>query len=71
MFADAGAAEVVEESALRADLAPRLLALLRDAGRRAAMARAARRLARPDAARRVVDRIERLAGLAPAGGHGG
>ncbi|MCE2514080.1 MAG: undecaprenyldiphospho-muramoylpentapeptide beta-N-acetylglucosaminyltransferase [Acidobacteria bacterium] len=71
VFADAGAADVVEEAALQADLAPRLLALLGDAGRRSAMAGAARGLARPDAARRVVDRIERLAGLVPAGGNGG
>ena len=47
VFADAGAADVVEEAALQADLAPRLLALLGDAGRRSAMAGAARRLARP------------------------
>ena len=71
VFAAAGAADVVEEAALEADLAPRLLALLGDSGRRAAMAEAARRLARPDAARRVVDRIERLAGLAPAAGNVG
>lgn len=66
VLAEAGAAEVVEEAVLRAELAPRLLALLGDPARRSAMSEAARRLARPDAARRVVDRIERLAGIAPA-----
>ena len=71
VFADAGAADVVEEAALGADLAPRLLALLGDASRRTAMGEAARRLARPEAARRVVDRIECLAGLATVGRDGG
>jgi UDP-N-acetylglucosamine--N-acetylmuramyl-(pentapeptide) pyrophosphoryl-undecaprenol N-acetylglucosamine transferase len=59
----AGAAECLEERALdgRA-LATRLLAILRDPARRAAMAAAARRLARPGAASVIVDRAMELAG---------
>jgi len=57
VLARAGAAECLEERDLTADaLAERLLALAGDPARRAAMARAARRLARPDAAAVIVDR---------------
>jgi UDP-N-acetylglucosamine--N-acetylmuramyl-(pentapeptide) pyrophosphoryl-undecaprenol N-acetylglucosamine transferase len=70
VLAQAGAADVVEEDVLGVEFAPRLLALLRDSHRRSAMSAAVRRLARPDAARRVVDRIEHLAGLGPDGGDG-
>jgi len=57
VLARAGAAECLEERDLTGDhLAARLLALLGDPARRAAMAEAARRLARPDAAAVIVDR---------------
>jgi UDP-N-acetylglucosamine--N-acetylmuramyl-(pentapeptide) pyrophosphoryl-undecaprenol N-acetylglucosamine transferase len=58
----AGAAEVVDEAALTGSvLAERIVALADDPPRRAAMAAAARRLARPDAAGRIVDRVIELA----------
>ncbi len=61
----AGAAEVIDQAALTGPaLAERLLALLDDDERRARMAAAVRRFARPDAAAVVVDR---LFGLAPGG----
>jgi UDP-N-acetylglucosamine:LPS N-acetylglucosamine transferase len=41
-------------------LAGRILALARDADRRAAIAESARRLARPDAAKVIVDRVLEL-----------
>ena len=63
VLADAGAAEVIEEERLAAELVPRLRALLGEPRRRAAMSEAVRGFARRDAARRVVDRIERLAGV--------
>jgi UDP-N-acetylglucosamine--N-acetylmuramyl-(pentapeptide) pyrophosphoryl-undecaprenol N-acetylglucosamine transferase len=57
VLARAGAAEWLDERQLTgAGLAERLLVLLGDPGRRAAMADAARRLARPDAAAVIVDR---------------
>ena len=57
VLARAGAAECLDERELTgAGLAARLLALLRDPARRAAMANAARRLARPGAAAAIVDR---------------
>ena len=57
VLARAGAAECLDERELTgAGLAARLLALLRDPARRAAMADAGRRLARPDAAAAIVDR---------------
>jgi UDP-N-acetylglucosamine--N-acetylmuramyl-(pentapeptide) pyrophosphoryl-undecaprenol N-acetylglucosamine transferase len=63
ILARAGAAELIEQKDLTgAVLAERLLALARDAGRRAAMAGAARAFARPDAARVIVDRALELAG---------
>lgn len=62
-LARAGAAEVLAEAGLTGDrLADRLLALAADPDRRAAMAARARALGKPDAAARVVDRLERLAG---------
>ena len=57
----AGAAVMVEERDLSgASLAAAAGALLGDAARRAAMSAAARTLARPDAAARIVDRAEQL-----------
>jgi UDP-N-acetylglucosamine--N-acetylmuramyl-(pentapeptide) pyrophosphoryl-undecaprenol N-acetylglucosamine transferase len=59
--ARAGAAEVIDQRELTgARLATRILALAVDAPRRAAMAAAARRLARPDAAQVIVDRAFEL-----------
>jgi UDP-N-acetylglucosamine--N-acetylmuramyl-(pentapeptide) pyrophosphoryl-undecaprenol N-acetylglucosamine transferase len=61
-LAAAGAAEVIEQRDLTgARLAERILALTADAPRRNAMARAARRLARPDAAAAIVERVFALA----------
>ena len=61
-LADVGAAEVVEQDDARRVLAGRVAALAGDAERRHRMSAAARRLARPDAAWRVVDRAEELMG---------
>ena len=59
----AGAAELLEQQALTgAVLASRLTALLQDPTRLAAMSAAARQLARPDAARVIVDKALELAG---------
>ena len=66
VFAEAGAAEVIEQADLEDRLAARLVALADDADRRRAMGRAARRLARPDAAARVAERAEELMGIAAA-----
>jgi len=64
---DGGAAEVIDQCDLTgAVLADRLLALAADPAARAAMSAAARRLARPDAARQIVDRVIELTG-SPAG----
>jgi UDP-N-acetylglucosamine--N-acetylmuramyl-(pentapeptide) pyrophosphoryl-undecaprenol N-acetylglucosamine transferase len=58
----AGAAEVIEQRDLSgAALAERIVGLLGDPGRRQRMANAARALARPDAARVIVDRALELA----------
>jgi UDP-N-acetylglucosamine--N-acetylmuramyl-(pentapeptide) pyrophosphoryl-undecaprenol N-acetylglucosamine transferase len=58
-----GAADVLDERELTGDrLADRLVALVGDPARRRALAIAAGRLARPDAARRIVDRVLELAG---------
>jgi len=58
----AGAAEVMEQKDLSGvGLAERILALVGNADRRQRMARAARTLARPDAARVIVDRALELA----------
>jgi UDP-N-acetylglucosamine--N-acetylmuramyl-(pentapeptide) pyrophosphoryl-undecaprenol N-acetylglucosamine transferase len=57
VLAGAGAAELIEQQKLTGPLlADRILGLTRDESRRAGMAIAARRLARPDAARVIVDR---------------
>ena len=57
------AAEVIEQRTLTGEtLAAAILALAGDAPRRARMEEAARRMARPDAARVIVDRIFQLAG---------
>ena len=62
LFARAGAGELIEQKDLTgALLADRLLALAADAPRRQRMAQAARALARPDAAARIVDRLLELA----------
>jgi UDP-N-acetylglucosamine--N-acetylmuramyl-(pentapeptide) pyrophosphoryl-undecaprenol N-acetylglucosamine transferase len=61
-LADAGAAEVLLQSGLTGQrLAERIRALVAQPERRAAMAKAARALARPDAARIIVDRAIELA----------
>jgi UDP-N-acetylglucosamine--N-acetylmuramyl-(pentapeptide) pyrophosphoryl-undecaprenol N-acetylglucosamine transferase len=58
----AGAAEVIEQRDLTGELlASRILALAADLDRRRAMSAAARRLARPDAADRIVDVVLGLA----------
>jgi UDP-N-acetylglucosamine--N-acetylmuramyl-(pentapeptide) pyrophosphoryl-undecaprenol N-acetylglucosamine transferase len=58
-----GAAAMVEQRELTGDrLAAGILALAGDAERMRRMSDAARRLARPDAARAIVDRIVALAG---------
>ena len=56
----AGAAEMISEPELRRELTGTVAALLLDPTRRKRMARAALRLGRPDAARRIVERIETL-----------
>jgi len=67
VLAAAGAAEIVEQKNLTgALLAGRITALVADAHRLATMAAAARRLARPDAARVIADRaLELVAGARP------
>jgi UDP-N-acetylglucosamine--N-acetylmuramyl-(pentapeptide) pyrophosphoryl-undecaprenol N-acetylglucosamine transferase len=63
VLAQAGAAEMIEQKDLTgAILADRLMALAADHERREAMAAAARKLARPDAAKVIVDRVLELAG---------
>jgi len=62
-LAEAGAAVVLPSAGLAAEpLADELGTLLADRGRLAAMGRAARSLARPDAAAAIAERVERLAG---------
>ena len=69
VFAAAGAADVIEEVDLERCLAPRLMALAGDRGRRRSMSAAAGRLAKPDAVDRVLQRAEQLMGCAgPAAG---
>ena len=59
----AGAADVIEQKELSGEvLADRIVALIGDSDRRQRMAGAARALARPDAARVIVDRALELAG---------
>ena len=61
VLARANAAELIEQKDLTGTvLADRLLALARDGARRDAMARAARRFAKPDAAKVIVDRALQL-----------
>jgi UDP-N-acetylglucosamine--N-acetylmuramyl-(pentapeptide) pyrophosphoryl-undecaprenol N-acetylglucosamine transferase len=63
VLADAGAAELIEQKDLTGTrLAERLLALARDSARRGAIAQAVRTFARPDAAKRIVDKALELAG---------
>ncbi len=63
VLAREGAAEVLDQRELTGHaLAGRILALARDVDRRQRMGAAARRLARPDAARAIVDRALALAG---------
>ena len=58
----AGAAEVIEQKDLTADvLVSRIFALAADPERRQQMSAAARRVAKPDAAERIVDAVIRLA----------
>ena len=61
VVARAGAAVVIEERELKTGaLGDALAALLSDRDRRREMSRAATRLARPDAAARIADRVEQL-----------
>jgi UDP-N-acetylglucosamine--N-acetylmuramyl-(pentapeptide) pyrophosphoryl-undecaprenol N-acetylglucosamine transferase len=61
---EAGAAEIIDQRDLTGPvLADRILALAADTARRGRMADAARRLARPEAAARIVDRAVSLAGV--------
>lgn len=63
VLARAGAAELMDQRTLTgARLAERIIALAGDTARRAAMARAARGLAKPDAARAIADKVLELAG---------
>jgi UDP-N-acetylglucosamine--N-acetylmuramyl-(pentapeptide) pyrophosphoryl-undecaprenol N-acetylglucosamine transferase len=63
VVADAGAAIVVDERGLNGEsLASAITMVIADPDRRRRMAAAARVLARPDAAQRIADRVERLAG---------
>jgi UDP-N-acetylglucosamine--N-acetylmuramyl-(pentapeptide) pyrophosphoryl-undecaprenol N-acetylglucosamine transferase len=61
-LAQRGAAVVINDQELPAQLAPAILALLRSPDRLAAMSRAAAELARPDAAGSIVRELRRLAG---------
>jgi UDP-N-acetylglucosamine--N-acetylmuramyl-(pentapeptide) pyrophosphoryl-undecaprenol N-acetylglucosamine transferase len=61
VFARAGAAVVIEQRELQNVLVEALTALLTSPERRADMRRAARALARPDAAQRIANRVEELA----------
>jgi UDP-N-acetylglucosamine--N-acetylmuramyl-(pentapeptide) pyrophosphoryl-undecaprenol N-acetylglucosamine transferase len=56
-LAAAGAAVIVEDGRLAAELAPTVLELLGDAPRRAAMEAALARLATPDAALRIAGEL--------------
>ncbi|HEX2446219.1 MAG TPA: glycosyltransferase, partial [Vicinamibacterales bacterium] len=68
-FARAGAAEVIDQRELNGSLlAARLVALAEDPARRESMAAAARRFARPDAARVIVDRALALTKSSPETG---
>ena len=57
-----GAARMIEQRSLTGDLlASEIVALARNAADRAAMSAAARRMAKPDAAKVIVDRVMALA----------
>jgi UDP-N-acetylglucosamine--N-acetylmuramyl-(pentapeptide) pyrophosphoryl-undecaprenol N-acetylglucosamine transferase len=60
-LADAGAAMIVPDHLVDSQLVPTAISLLRDADRRAAMSRAARGLAQPDAAERIARELRELA----------
>jgi UDP-N-acetylglucosamine:LPS N-acetylglucosamine transferase len=61
----AGAADMLEQSSLAGDrLGQRIEELIADGGRLQRMSAAAQRFARPDAARRIVDKALELAGAA-------
>jgi UDP-N-acetylglucosamine--N-acetylmuramyl-(pentapeptide) pyrophosphoryl-undecaprenol N-acetylglucosamine transferase len=60
-LAGAGAAVIVPDHMVGCQLVPTAVALLRDAPRREAMARAARSLAQPDAAARIARELRELA----------
>ena len=62
VFAKAGAAVVIEERELTTALPDVLKAVVGDVEARRRMSQAARTLARPDAAARIADRVEQLAG---------
>lgn len=63
VLAEAGAADMIDERELTGELlADRLLRLAHEPARRAALAAEARRFARPDAARVIVDKALELAG---------
>jgi UDP-N-acetylglucosamine--N-acetylmuramyl-(pentapeptide) pyrophosphoryl-undecaprenol N-acetylglucosamine transferase len=63
VFADAGASVVIDQRDLGGErLADMVVELGRDSERRSRMAAAARTLATPDAAARIADRVEQLAG---------
>jgi UDP-N-acetylglucosamine--N-acetylmuramyl-(pentapeptide) pyrophosphoryl-undecaprenol N-acetylglucosamine transferase len=57
---EAGVAITIADANLGADLVPTVLDLLADGDRRAAMSRAARALAQPDAAQRITHELEEL-----------
>lgn len=59
-LADAGAATIVPDHLVDNQLVPTVISLLRDAERRAAMRRAARGLAQPDAAERIARELREL-----------
>ena len=62
-----GAARMVEQRELTGErLAAEILALARDDDARRRMSEAARRMARPDAARVIVDRVLELRGYEPS-----
>jgi len=60
-LADAGAAMIVPDHLVDSQLVSTAISLLRDADRRAAMSRAARGLAQPDAAERIARELRELA----------
>jgi UDP-N-acetylglucosamine--N-acetylmuramyl-(pentapeptide) pyrophosphoryl-undecaprenol N-acetylglucosamine transferase len=68
-LAEAGAAEVLPEESTAKDLARLLRDLLAQPERLRAMATAAKKLACPNAAERIADRVEHLANEIDAGGH--